>query len=549
MNRTISPSVARSFANTVFATLALAAPALGRADVIDHSKGFPDTTALIVNQQAVAGLSWSPTNNNALILTTAQDGPGGAWPYERESVFASTPVNVSQFKTAFDFTINGGGWMGDGITFCIQNQGPNALGGPGGGLAYGPDPTVGSGPHITNSVAIKFDIYQNWPDPSSSCTGLFTNGACPVGGVDLTPYQIYLYDGDPCHVVMSYDGKTLTVNITDTLTNANAVQTYAIDIPGTIGGPTAYVGFTGATGAAISNASILDWYYSSPALAAKVASVAVNTSSICGGLSTQGMVTLQQSMPNDTQVALCTNNASAAVPASVTVPAGQMSASFPVATQMTSSVQTVTLGAAVSGVSAKATLKVTPIGLDTMSVSANYVPAGASSTGTVNLQLPAAPGALTVQLTSSNPAVASVPASVTVPAGATSVVFPITTGAVLSNTPVLFTGSLNGTTRTTTLTVRPLRVSGVTTSVASLSGGGSLTATVTIEAPATAGGVVVTLSSNASCLAVPASVVVPAGSTSVNFPVTTTGVKATTNATITASSPVNNVYATVAVTR
>jgi hypothetical protein len=35
----------------------------------------------------------------------------------------------------------------------------------------------------------------------------------------------------------------------------------------------------------------------------------------------------------------------------------------------------------------------------------------------------------------------------------------------------------------------------------------------------------------------------------VNFPVTTTGVKATTNATITASSPVNNVYATVAVTR
>jgi hypothetical protein len=71
------------------------------------------------------------------------------------------------------------------MTFCIQNQGLSALGGPGGGLGFGPDPYGDQSLHITKSVAVKFDIYQNWPDPSNNSTGLFTNGQVPLGGYDL----------------------------------------------------------------------------------------------------------------------------------------------------------------------------------------------------------------------------------------------------------------------------------------------------------------------------------------------------------------------------
>ena len=61
----------------------------------------------------------------------------------------------------------------DGITFTIQNNGPTALGGDGGALGYA---------GIPNSVAIKFDLYNNAGEGPNS-TGLYINGAdadaCP----------------------------------------------------------------------------------------------------------------------------------------------------------------------------------------------------------------------------------------------------------------------------------------------------------------------------------------------------------------------------------
>lgn len=538
-------TIARSLSNTFGIGLALAAiatPTLGRADVIDFSAGFQNTNNLIVNQASTYVAGWNPINNGQLVITTQQY-------FERSAVFFNTPVSVTSFKTSFDFQCIGNpGWMADGITFCIQNQGPNALGGPGGGMGFGPDPVVGSGPSISNSVAVKFDLYQNWPDPSDSCTGLFTNGVSPVGGTDLLQSNVDLRSNDRFHVDMSYNGTTLNVTLTDTVTQATATQSYTINIPATVGSQSAYVGFTGGTGGAVSNSSILAWYYNSAPLAPQLTGFTLSPNNLCGGLSTQGTVTLQQSMGADTQITLTGSNPNVALPASVVIPAGQTSVTFPIPTQVIAKATTFSLCASAGNSTQKATLLVCPIGLNTMGVSANYVGAGQPSTGTLTLQVPAAPGALTVQLSSNNPVVAGVPSSVVVPAGATSVTFPITTGAVSANTPVMITGSLNGTTRTTTLTVRPLRVNSVVSSAVKVSGGTSLTATVTLEAPATAGGVVLTLSSNSGSLQVPSSVTVAAGATSVTFPVTTSGVSSSTNATITASSPVNNVYSTVIVT-
>ena len=67
-------------------------------------------------------------------------------------------------------------------------------------------------------------------------------------------------------------------------------------------------------------------------------------------------------------------------------------------------------------------------------------------------------------------------------------------------------------------------------------GGASPTATITIAAPAPAGGVSVALTtSNRTAIAVPAKVVVPAGSTSASFAVSTRSVFRQTSVTVTAS--------------
>ncbi|PYV11686.1 MAG: hypothetical protein DMG23_03555 [Acidobacteria bacterium] len=82
-----------------------------------------------------------------------------------------------------------------------------------------------------------------------------------------------------------------------------------------------------------------------------------------------------------------------------------------------------------------------------------------SSTGTVTLNGPAPAGGAQVLLSSSNTGAATVPSNVTVPAGATSATFTVSTSPVSSSTSVAISGSYNGSTRTASLTVTPPTVS------------------------------------------------------------------------------------------
>ena len=94
------------------------------------------------------------------------------------------------------------------------------------------------------------------------------------------------------------------------------------------------------------------------------------------------------------------------------------------------------------------------VGLSGVSVSPATVLGGVSSTGTVTLDNPAPAGGAVVALTSSHPAAAQVPASVTVPAGATTATFTATTSSVAYDTAVTITALYNSVSRTATLTVR-----------------------------------------------------------------------------------------------
>jgi hypothetical protein len=188
---------------------------------------------------------------------------------EAGSAFFNTPVYVGQFTTDFTFQLSDA--VADGITFTIQNSsaGATALGPSGGGLGYGPD-TPGGTPGISNSIAVKYDLYSNAGEGDDS-TGLYTNGASPtVPATDMTSSGVILNSGDTMTVHISYDGATLTMTITDYSVNATFATSWPINIPQTIGGNTALVGFTGGTGGQTASQKIETWTFASTPSTAQV---------------------------------------------------------------------------------------------------------------------------------------------------------------------------------------------------------------------------------------------------------------------------------------
>ena len=163
--------------------------------VPNFSTGFSSTAGLTLNGGAVL-------SGTRLRLT---DGGG----FEDRSAFFSTPVNIQQFTTSFNFQLTNPN--ADGFMFVVQNAGLTTLYGQAGGgdLGFAGMPT---------SVGVKFDLFNNQGEGPDS-TGLYTNGALPMTpAVNLTPTGINLHSGDTFNAVFTYNGTTLTVVITDTVT-------------------------------------------------------------------------------------------------------------------------------------------------------------------------------------------------------------------------------------------------------------------------------------------------------------------------------------------
>jgi hypothetical protein len=136
------------------------------------------------------------------------------------------------------------------------------LGPTGGGLGYGPD-TPGGTPGISNSVAVKYDLYNNAGEGTDS-TGLYTNGASPTTpATDMTSSGVVLTSGDTMTVQITYNGTTLTMTITDTTANKTFTTSWPVNISQTIGGSTAFVGFTGGTGGDTAIQNIKTWTFTS----------------------------------------------------------------------------------------------------------------------------------------------------------------------------------------------------------------------------------------------------------------------------------------------
>jgi hypothetical protein len=204
------------------------------------SDGFTTSSLSLNNGPTVTG--------GVLELT---DGGTG----EIRSAWYEKAVPVNGFTADFTFQMLNA--AADGMTFTIQND-PKAiwaLGDGGGGLGY---------QGIQNSVALKFDIYNNAGEGTDSI-GVYTDGAAPnIPATDLSSSGIKLSSGDPIYAQLVYAGTTLTVTLTDTKTGASVANQFTVNISAVVGGTSAYVGFTGSSGSMGAVQEITSWTYSVP---------------------------------------------------------------------------------------------------------------------------------------------------------------------------------------------------------------------------------------------------------------------------------------------
>ncbi|HEV2472361.1 MAG TPA: hypothetical protein VGS41_06840, partial [Chthonomonadales bacterium] len=154
----------------------------------------------------------------------------------------------------------------------------------------------------------------------------------------------------------------------------------------------------------------------------------------------------------------------------------------------------------------------------------------------LNGQAPA--GGVSVSLTSANPAVATVPATVVVPQRSSTVSFPITTFAVSSTSLSKITAAANGGSANATITVQPNVSFSVALNPPSVVGGSAnSTFTITLATGAPAGGLKFIIASSNTAAAKPAStpVTITAGHTTGTVTINTFAVASTQTANISAT--------------
>ena len=160
-----------------------------------------------------------------------------------------------------------------------------------------------------------------------------------------------------------------------------------------------------------------------------------------------------------------------------------------------------------------------PLGLGSLVVNPATVIAGTPSQGTITLSGPAPAGGLVVNLTSSATNRATVPPTVTIPAGGTTATFPIQTIPAQTG-PVIITANLAGVSMQATLNL--VRLVSLTVNPPQIGPGQPTTGTLTLSGPVPTAAVVNLSASNAQLVRVPPTVTIPPNTAAFNFPIPTT---------------------------
>jgi len=259
---------------------------------------------------------------------------------------------------------------------------------------------------------------------------------------------------------------------------------------------------------------------------------ALSPASIAGGKISSANFVLTDRAPGGDAVLRLTSSRPdiAAVPATFIIPSWTNKRTFNIVPAVVSTPTTVDITATYGLVTITRTLTVVPGVLRQLYLTPTTVIGGCgTSAGRILLTGTAPPGGGLVPLSNAN-AKATVPASVTVPAGYDSTTFSVSTAAVTSPTSGVVTARYGGVSQSLNLTVRPIRAQTLTLSPNRVRGGTTVNATVTLECPAMPGAVGVSLTSGNPAVANPAAsaITLAAGATTGSFSVRTSSVASET---------------------
>jgi hypothetical protein len=282
-----------------------------------------------------------------------------------------------------------------------------------------------------------------------------------------------------------------------------------------------------------------------PALAA----VTVSTASVHGGARATGTVTLSgPAHAGGIVIQLASGQEVATVPATVTIAQNSSHATFEINTIAVLSDTEVVITASSNGISKTCDLKVEAPVLHSFTLSPTAVIGGSAVTGTLTLTSSAPYGGMTIEL-ATNSKDASVPVTVSVPAGATTTTFEITTEGVTSQQNADISAKLGSVTKPVTLTIKASTISAFTLNPTSVVGGIATTGTIVLNGPAPTNGALIHLSSSNKAGDQPATLLIPSGQSSISFTITTTAVKSQTSVHITASLDGSSKSASLTITK
>ncbi|MGA2595724.1 MAG: hypothetical protein ABSH09_01805 [Bryobacteraceae bacterium] len=365
-------------------------------------------------------------------------------------------------------------------------------------------------------------LSQNYVIAGGSVTATVSlNGRAPQGGFNVsirsnnfavqTPFQVNIQQGQTsAQFTVPTSSVFSTQNVTLTAQTGTVTQTASLEID--------------------------------PAGAAQLTSFFTATTSLQGGVSITATATLNAAAPaGGVTVQLASNNAAVLLPspAVLVIPFGQQTASITLATSVVTQTQMVTLTATSGHSTQQATISLAPPFMLTLASSS--VTGGGSVTGAIALGQPAPIVGLTLYFTTTDPVV-QLPSSVYIPSGQSSTVITVTTLAVtaLHNVSIAVTSpSYSGVTQNVSLAVNPpgsAQLASLTLTPATVTGGNPVTGVITLNAPASAFGLTVIVTSSDPHAQPPQTVSILANQLSASFTIPTAPVQSKTTVTITATA-------------
>ncbi len=344
-----------------------------------------------------------------------------------------------------------------------------------------------------------------------------------IGGIGVTGTVDVLYSTSASGYVvkLSSNSPYVTVPSSVTVQPGSTSATFAVSTTQPLTAVNCTITATGAHTRQSATLQLLPDY---------ILGLTVSPTSVGGGDTSIGAVTIYQPAPVGGYVVnLSTEYPSAVgVPASVTVPAGSTTATFTITTGKFSNIFNCDIYASDGFSGAQATLNVVGNSIANLTLNPSSIGCNETSTAMVTLSSPAPSTGWVVNISDEYPSSVSVPTTVTIPAGATSATFIISSNQY-SNTfgcDIYVNDGFSA--KQATLTVTGDSIASFSINPTSVVGGTSCTGTVTLTSNAPPGGWIVSLSTEYSTKAtVLPTVTVPAGSNSANFSIATTATDTT----------------------